>query len=112
MNTAPAKPTPKAKYAYLWEYTVASDKIPEFERAYGPAGDWVALFRRAPGYLATQLHRDRRQPLRYVTIDYWESAAAWEDFRRRHSREFEELDARCESLTVSEREIGRFEPVD
>lgn len=98
-------------YAYIWEYRVRPEHVAEFERAYAPDGDWVQLFRHADGYLRTELHRDRRQSHRYVTIDYWESAEAWETFRGRMSQEFEALDARCDGYTLEETEIGRFDPV-
>ena len=47
-----------------------------------------------------------------MTLDYWESAEAWEAFRRATAKEFEALDERCEALTLSEREIGRFVEVE
>ena len=97
-------------YSYIWEYLVAPDKVDDFQRAYGPDGDWVRLFREAPGYLRTELHRDRSNPLRFVTVDYWESETAWKAFRTRFAEQFELLDARCASLTTLETEIGRFEP--
>ena len=102
---------PPAGYMYLWEYRAHPDRIADFQQAYGPEGAWVELFRRASGYLRTELHRDRIDSHRFVTIDYWESAAAWEEFRAGFAEDFESLDARCEDLTVHEREIGRFDPV-
>lgn len=100
----------KPGYVYLWEYTVEPRFVAEFERAYGPDGAWVALFERAKGYLRTELHRDRRNEHRYLTIDYWESAEAWEAFRKSMSSEFEAIDSACEKFTVREQEIGRFDP--
>lgn len=98
-------------YVYIWEFIVAAEHVGAFERAYGPSGDWVQLFRRGAGYLRTELHRDRAQPQRFVTIDYWESREAWEAFRTRFAEEFETLDAKCLTWTTREAEIGRFEPV-
>jgi heme-degrading monooxygenase HmoA len=98
-------------YAYLWEFQVAPERVAAFERAYGPDGDWVALFRRAPGYLRSELLRDLGEPQRFVSIDHWETRAAWEEFRTRFAAEYAELDARCEALTLHERELGCFEPV-
>jgi quinol monooxygenase YgiN len=98
-------------YVYLWEFLVAADAVAAFERAYGPSGDWVLLFRRAPGYLHSELYRDLLNPQRFVSADRWESRAAWEEFRTRFAAEFEALDARCEALTLRETELGRFEPV-
>jgi heme-degrading monooxygenase HmoA len=102
---------PKPRFAYIWEYRVRPERALDFERAYGPTGPWVALFRRAPGYQRTELHRDRHAPYRYVTIDYWDSPEAWEDFRKALSADFEALDASCEDLTLEEHEIARVEPV-
>ena len=97
---------------YAWEYLVAPDKTGMFVRFYGPAGDWVQLFRRAPGYIRTELHRDRSNLQRFLTIDYWESQDAWQEFRRQFAEEFEALDAKCEEFTSRESEIGRFEPIE
>ena len=101
-----------AEYTYLWEYLVAPGQVGAFQRAYGPSGEWVRLFRRSPGYIRTELYRDRSNPRRFVTIDHWESQAAWEAFRSRFADEFSALDAKCEQWTASEAEIGRFEPVE
>lgn len=99
------------QYMYLWEYIVAPGKADDFQRAYGPEGEWVRLFAEAPGYVRTELHRDTVEPDRFVTIDYWESEAAWKEFRTRFSVQFEALDAQCAALTLREAEIGRFAPV-
>jgi heme-degrading monooxygenase HmoA len=99
-------------YMYIWEYVVPPDKLAAFERLYGASGGaWVQLFRRAPGYLRTELHRDRARPDRYLTIDWWASREAWDDFRVRFADEFADLDARGEACTASEQELGKFEPV-
>jgi GNAT superfamily N-acetyltransferase/heme-degrading monooxygenase HmoA len=105
----PAAPA-DAPYVYAWEYRVRPEATTEFERVYGPAGDWVALFRRAPGYLETRLLRDLSAPGRYVTIDRWRCAADFRAFRARFAAEFEALDRRCELLTLDERPLGRFAP--
>ena len=101
----------KARYLYAWEFLAAPGKAAEFKRVYGPEGDWVQLFRRAAGYIRSELYQDAANPQRFVTVDYWESEAACQEFRRRYAHEFEDLDVRCEEFTVKEREIGRFLPV-
>ena len=106
--TSNKRQLPKPSYMYAWEYEVRPDKLPEFLAAYGPKGSWVELFQGSPGYIQTELHRDRGNPNRYLTLDYWESVEAWDDFRRSHSREFEALDGRCEAFVLRESEIGRF----
>jgi heme-degrading monooxygenase HmoA len=69
----------------------------------------VELFRTAPGYVRTVLLRDLSHHNRYLTIDTWEDEPAYRRFRQASAAEFEALDRRCESLTVAEREVGRFE---
>ncbi len=96
----------------VWEYEVAPGRAREFERAYGPAGDWVRLFSRAPGHLRTELLRDAERPARYLTIDVWESRAAWERFRARWTAEYAALDARCGALTTRETQLGGFDDLE
>lgn len=98
-------------YAYVWEYLVRPEHVTEFEAAYGRSGDWARLFRQAAGYLGTELHRDRADPRRFLTIDYWQTFSDWKRLRAEFGDEFEALDRRCEKLTDHELEIGRFDPV-
>ena len=95
-------------YVYLWELIVAPEHVREFAATYGEDGEWVQLFRRAPGYLRTDLIRDPDHPTRYLTIDYWESETAYAAFRSQYAKEFAALDAKCAAWTTSEREMGRF----
>lgn len=101
-----------SEYSYVWEYRVRLDRIREFEAVYGPKGEWVRLFRRAPGYLETELFRDHDLPGRYLTVDHWKSREAYDTFRRRFSSEFDAVDERCERLTETETRLGDFESVD
>lgn len=104
--------TVMSEYAYLWEYRVRPDRIREFEAAYGPTGEWAQLFRRAPGYLGTELLRDNDLAGRYLTVDHWESREACDAFRQRFGAEFQALDERCEQLTESETPLGSFSALD
>lgn len=85
-----------------------SGRVAEFEELYGPQGTWSDLSRQSTGYIKTELHRDRSQRNRFITVDYWESYDAWLDWRARFEAQFEELDRRGELLTTDEREPGRF----
>ena len=102
---------PTAGYVYVWEFMVERERERDFERAYAADGEWVRLFRQATGYIRTELLRDRANPSRFVTIDYWASEAAFAAFRSRFAKEFEALDARFAAWTTSEKEVGRFEPL-
>ncbi|HEX2667469.1 MAG TPA: antibiotic biosynthesis monooxygenase family protein [Gammaproteobacteria bacterium] len=101
----------KPGYICVWEFLAAPGKVEEFKRLYGPEGDWVQLFRRAPGYIRSELHQDQANPQRFVTVDYWESQAAGDAFRKQFLHDYEDLDVRCEQYTVKERELGRFTPL-
>lgn len=95
-------------YAYIWEFRVRPERVAEFERAYGRDGDWVVLFRRAAGYEDTMLFRDTVDQQRYLTIDRWHSEDDYQEFRRRHGADYDELDQRCAGLTINERSLGTF----
>jgi heme-degrading monooxygenase HmoA len=100
--------TVTGSYACVWEFRVRPAFVAEFERAYGPDGDWAALFRRAEGYLRTELQRDVDDPLRYLTVDHWESRDAHAAFQREFREAYAQLDDRCEAFTVEAWLIGDF----
>jgi heme-degrading monooxygenase HmoA len=60
----------------------------EFERVYGPDGDWAQFFAGAAGYIGTELLRDVELPSRYLVIDRWESAEAYNSFAAAHREEY------------------------
>ena len=92
----------------LYQYRPKPNLHPDFERAYGPDGDWALLFQRSPDYLGTELLRSLQDPTLYVTIDRWTSQAAYEAFRTRWLADYEALDRRCDALTEREELIGSF----
>jgi heme-degrading monooxygenase HmoA len=93
---------------YIWEFHVRPDKQTLFERLYGADGAWVALFRRAPGYLGTLLLKDRANAQRYLTIDRWVSEEAYRLFRERFAEQYRALDDECRELTLEERSLGVY----
>ena len=99
-----------AGFTALWEFTVEAARRPEFETHYGPDGAWVRLFRRAPGYLGSELLHDRADPRRYLTVDRWESPEAWQAFRRQFGAEYERLDRELEGLASREAALGEYAP--
>jgi len=100
-----------AAFAYIWEYRVRPDKLDEFVEAYQPNGPWASLFRKAGGFVRTELLRDRDDPLRFVTVDFWRSRGAWERFQQEHLTAYDKLDSKCALLTTEERRLGLFETV-
>ena len=93
-------------YIILWEYIVRAGHEVEFEKIYGAHGDWVQLFEQADGYLGTDLVRDPDTLLHYITIDHWTSFRAYDVFHKNHRTAYKALDARCQSLTESEKWMG------
>jgi heme-degrading monooxygenase HmoA len=59
-----------------------------FERVYGPDGDWAQFFAGADGYIGTELLRDVELPGRYLVIDRWDSADAYNSFAAGHRDEY------------------------
>ncbi|SRR5689334_10578562 len=97
-------------HVIVWEFEPKAGKEPEFLRAYGPGGDWAWLFARSPEYRGIELLRPHQSgERRYLTIDHWTSAGAYDAFRERWHEEYEALDKRCEGLTERETLIGRFD---
>jgi quinol monooxygenase YgiN len=96
-------------YVFMWEFEVRPEHEAAFREAYGPDGAWVALFRQAPGFVSTDLYRDRDRPLRFLTVDTWESEAAHDAFRRRFGDAYAQLDAAGARLTRRETPLGRFD---
>ena len=103
---------PADPFIAIWEFTVPADRTPAFIEAYGPAGHWAQLFRRAAGYRGTELYQDREAPQRFVTIDFWLSEESWREFRTAFAADYEALDRQCEALATSERALDSFALAD
>jgi heme-degrading monooxygenase HmoA len=97
------------RFVSVWEFEVRPESVAEFERVYGPDGDWTSLFRRADGYSGSLLLKDRVVPHCYLTVDRWRSEDAYARFREGFGEEYRALDERCKELTVREREIGGYD---
>ena len=97
------------EFVVVWEFRVKSGKRREFERAYGPDGVWVKLFRRGKGYIRTDLIRDLKTPRRYLTLDLWTSREAYARFKKENRAEYRAIDERCASLTDAEVKVGEFQ---
>lgn len=95
----------------LWRYRVPPEHRGEFVRHYRAEGTWVQLFRRASGYLGTQLWVDQGDPGIYFTADHWETKAAFDAFGEEFRAEYERLDAEYEGLTSAEEFLGAGDAV-
>jgi heme-degrading monooxygenase HmoA len=72
--------------ALVFSYEVRDTE--HFESVYGPEGDWATFFKDARGYIGTELLRDLEQPGRYLVVDRWESAEAYNAFANEHREEY------------------------
>jgi heme-degrading monooxygenase HmoA len=59
----------------------------QFEAAYGPEGEWARFFAGARGYVGTELLRDVETPGRYLVVDRWDFADAYNAFAGEHREE-------------------------
>lgn len=80
----------------------------EFERAYGPDGEWAQFFRQGDGYVGTELLRDLEEPDRYLVIDRWESAEAYDAFVAAHQADYVRRSDESRVLYLQELRFGTF----
>ena len=81
----------------------------EFERVYGTDGEWAEFFRPGRGYIGTELLRDVEAPGRYLVIDRWESADAYNEFVAANREEYMRRVDETRFLYDSELRFGTFE---
>jgi hypothetical protein len=94
-------------FLVIWQFQVREEMEIRFETIYGPHGDWVQLFSQDDAYVRTELVRESNSAS-YLSLDFWTSETAYDAFRKQHRADYRVLDLKCEGMTESEREIGRF----
>jgi len=83
----------------------------EFERVYGSDGEWAEFFRQGRGYVGTELLRDVEAPGRYLVIDRWETAEAYNAFVAEHHDDYMRRVDDTRFHYDSELRFGTFESV-
>jgi heme-degrading monooxygenase HmoA len=83
----------------------------EFERVYGPDGEWAEFFRQGRGYVGTELLRDVEAGGRYFVVDRWESADAYNAFVADHRDEYMRRVDDTRFHYEQELRLGTFESV-
>ena len=96
--------------ALVFSYEVTRD-VAEFERVYGTDGEWAGFFGQGRGYIGTELLRDVEAPGRYLVIDRWESADAYNTFAAAHRDEYMRRVDDTRFLYEQELRFGTFENV-
>jgi len=95
--------------ALVFSYEVREPET--FERVYGADGEWACFFRQGAGYIGTELLRDVELPGRYLVIDRWESADAYNAFAAEHRDEYMRRVDETRFLYEQELRFGTFENV-
>jgi len=96
-------------FVIIWKFEVKAEHEEEFVRVYGENGDWVELFRKAPGYMGSELHRDLQEKKQYLTIDRWNTEESYKAFRIRWAKDYERIDQRCDCWTTNEQLVGLYQ---
>jgi heme-degrading monooxygenase HmoA len=95
--------------ALVFRYEVRD--IDGFEQVYGPDGEWAHFFRQGSGYIGTELLHDVDEPDRYLVIDRWESADAYNVFIAEHQEEYLRRSDDARFHYIQELHFGTFENV-
>jgi heme-degrading monooxygenase HmoA len=98
-----------AAFAAVFLYEVDPGRAAEFEAVYGAGGEWGRFFQGGEGYRGTDLWRGDAEPLRYLVVDRWATAAAYRAFLAAHAEEYAERSRATERLYLRETPLGRFE---
>jgi heme-degrading monooxygenase HmoA len=95
--------------ALVFSYEVRDAEA--FEQAYGADGEWAQFFRLGTGYIGTELLHDLEIPTRYIVIDRWESAEAYNAFAAERRDEYMTRVDDSRFLYDQELRFGTFENV-
>lgn len=99
---------PEGTYIRIWEFQARPGMENEFERIYGPEGDWVRLFRKSKAFLRTEVYCDVETKGHYVTIDYFASRGEFQALLKEFREAYDALDRLGETICASESRIGNF----
>jgi heme-degrading monooxygenase HmoA len=97
-----------SQYVIIWEFKIRPEVEAEFIEKYGSIGVWARFFRSSEGYMRTELVRDVAASQRFLTLDYWQSEEAFNDFRKQNLAEYQRLDKELAGLTEQETRLGAF----
>ncbi|NUT00906.1 MAG: hypothetical protein HOP96_08040 [Sphingomonas sp.] len=96
-------------HARVWKFRPPPGREDEFEQAYSGTGHWARLFEQAPGYRGTTLLRPCRAGDWWLTIDRWDSEAAFDRFQDEFGIQYRGLDEELEGVAGEEEFVGAFE---
>ncbi|SMD32567.1 hypothetical protein SAMN04488029_0915 [Reichenbachiella faecimaris] len=95
-------------YRVIWRYRVESERIKDFLKVYDSKGDWVQLFSKSPDYVKTELFCETETNQMFITIDYWTSKEAYQEFYKKHKKEVDLIDALGDNMTSLEERVAEL----
>ena len=95
-------------FVLIWTYRVKPEHLAEFKAAYGAGGEWARAFASGEGFIRTDLYQNPDNAHLFITLDHWQSKAAFEAFQREHAERYREIDARCDAWTDEESFDGAY----
>lgn len=98
-------------FAAVWKYKVKPGKVIEFEQLYNQEGEWAQWFRLSRDYISTELMKSPDAENEYLTIDRWQSKAAYDRHYTEGRSRYEEIDLKGDGFTTEEELIGYYESV-
>ena len=93
----------------VWRFQPAPGHEEAFAAAYSGDGVWAELFRQDEGFVGTILLSPVEPGGPWLTLDRWQSQAAFERFQDDFGEAYRRLDAQLEPLTTDELFIGAFD---
>lgn len=96
-------------YYRIWRFRPPAGSEQAFAKAYAPQGPWAKLFETHPGFQSTELLRPALGEGWWLTIDRWNSRAAFDDFQQNEGDAYRALDAALEGIAGEELFVGDFE---
>jgi heme-degrading monooxygenase HmoA len=95
--------------AIVFRYDVRDPQ--DFADAYGPNGEWAQFFRQGAGYIGTELLQDVDELDRFIVIDRWESAEAYNTFVTERQDEYLQRSDDSPLYYVQELRLGTFQNI-
>ena len=94
--------------AVMWQFDVKNGREDEFEKLYGPDGDWAALNRQTRSYLGSSFLHDQNRSSRYLLIEYWSEMVVYEQHRASRSATIEAIETRRSELLEAVEPLGIY----
>ena len=93
----------------IWKFRPPATAKTNSRRLYSSDGAWARLFGTAEGFLGTELLRPAEPGGWWMTIDRWQSEAAFSAFQAQQGAEYRRLDEELEGCAGEEVFVGAFE---